>query len=62
VHYLVGERVGPVTPELFRYFVPELTRRDVYLCGSPRLAAGVRLALARAGLPEAQRHEERFEF
>jgi hypothetical protein len=55
-------RPWPFTPELFRYFVPELTHRDVYLCGPPGMAAGVRQALARAGLPEAQLHEERFEF
>jgi predicted ferric reductase len=61
LHYLVGDRIGPFTPELFRYFAPGLTDRDVYLCGSPRMATGVREALFRAGLPATQLHEERFE-
>lgn len=62
VHYLLGDRIGPFTPQLFRHFAPDLTDRDVYLCGSPRLAAGVRKALRDAGLPDAQLHEERFDF
>jgi ferredoxin-NADP reductase len=40
--------------------VPDLTERDVYLCGSPGLTTAVRAALGTAGLPPEQLHEERF--
>jgi ferredoxin-NADP reductase len=42
--------------------VPDLVRRDVYLCGPPGLSTAVREALRGAGLPDAQLHEERFAF
>ncbi len=42
--------------------MPDLPSRDVYLCGPPWLSAAVRSALATAGLPPEQRHEERFAF
>ena len=61
VHYLVGDGV-PMTTKAFRMMVPDLTRRDVYLCGPPGLSAAVRDALHGAGLPETQLHEERFAF
>jgi ferredoxin-NADP reductase len=61
LQYLVGDQVGPFTPELFRYFAPNLHERDVYLCGPPGMARAVRQTLLQAGLPEAQLHEERFD-
>jgi predicted ferric reductase len=61
VNYLVGDAL-PLTTKAFRAMVPDLTRRDVYLCGPPGLSAAVRDALRAAGLPEAQLHEERFAF
>jgi ferredoxin-NADP reductase len=61
VHYLLGNDVDLSAHALCR-LVPGLTSRDVYLCGSPGLAAAVRDSLRRAGLPEAQLHEERFAF
>jgi ferredoxin-NADP reductase len=54
--------VGPFTPELFTYFVPNLPVRDVFLCGPPAMAAAVRGALRAAGLADSQLHQERFEF
>jgi predicted ferric reductase len=62
VRYLVGDHVGPLSPELFLHFVPDIVHRDVYLCGPPGLAAAVRRSLRRLGLPVAQLHEERFDF
>ncbi|MGF7238695.1 MAG: ferredoxin reductase family protein, partial [Frankia sp.] len=62
VRYLLGEHVGPLSPELFRREVPDLLDRDVYLCGPPGMAAAVRRSLKDAGLPEGQLHEERFDF
>ena len=60
VRYLLGDDVGPLTPELLTRLVPGLPDRDVYLCGPPGLAAALRRALRGAGLPDAQLHEERF--
>ncbi len=62
VQYLVGDDVGPITPELFHRRVPGLLDSDVYLCASPSLSAAVRQALHQAGLPAHQLHEERFAF
>jgi len=61
VHYLLGDQVGPLSPELFHRLVPGLVQRDVYLCGPPGMATAVRRSLKHAGLPGAQLHEERFD-
>ena len=60
VRYLLGDDVGPLTPELLTTLVPGLPGRDVYLCGPPGFASAVRRALRGAGLPDEQLHEERF--
>ena len=60
--YLDGARVGPFTPALFHWLVPNLLHRDVYLCGPPGMADAVRDALHDARLPVDQLHEERFDF
>jgi ferredoxin-NADP reductase len=62
LRYVDGARVGPGTPNLFHWLVPNLLDRDVYLCGPPGMADAVRDALRGAGLPAEQRHEERFDF
>jgi predicted ferric reductase len=62
VQYLFSDRVGPLTADMFRYLVPNLLDRDVYLCGPPGLADTVRRSLKDAGLPNRQLHEERFTF
>ena len=61
VRYLVGQGL-PLDAKAFLTMVPDLLRRDVYLCGPPGLAAAVRQALRAAGLPSGQLHEERFAF
>ena len=60
VHYLVGD-VGPLSAGLLLGLVPDLRKRDVYLCASPGLAKAVRRSLRDAGLPNTQLHEERFD-
>jgi predicted ferric reductase len=62
VRYLIGDQVGPFTPDLLRHLAPNLAQRDVFLCGPPGLASVVRVALRAAGVPERQLHEERFDF
>lgn len=42
--------------------VPDVQRRDVYLCASPRLAEAARAGLREAGLPARRLHEEQFAF
>lgn len=42
--------------------VPDVARRDVYLCASPALSAAVRAALRQAGLSPRYLHEEAFAF
>jgi predicted ferric reductase len=61
VQYLVGSDIV-LSAQTFARLVPELTQRDVYLCGPPGLATAVREALRGAGLPDGQLHEERFAF
>ena len=61
VQYLLGD-VGPLSAQLFSRLVPDLRERDVFLCGPPGLARAVRDSLRVAGLPDAQLHEERFDF
>jgi ferredoxin-NADP reductase len=62
LHYLLGDQVGPFTPQLLRHLAPNLLDRDVYLCGPPSMATAVRRSLRQAGLPDYQLHEERFDF
>jgi ferredoxin-NADP reductase len=51
-----------MSPALFRYLVPDLAGRDVYVCGAPAFAAAVRRSVKEIGLPKYQLHEERFDF
>jgi predicted ferric reductase len=60
--YLLGGDRNLLSPQSLRRLVPDLTDRDIYLCGPPRMAQAVRESLAAIGLPPKQLHEERFEF
>jgi predicted ferric reductase len=60
VVYLLGEGADHLSSDNLRRLVPHLTERDVFMCGPPGMAAAVRGALAEAGLPPEQLHEERF--
>jgi ferredoxin-NADP reductase len=60
VAYLLGPDREPLSAAGLLRMVPDLTERDVYLCGSPGLTTAVRAALGTAGLPPEQVHEERF--
>lgn len=62
VCYLVGDDADCLTASALLRLVPDLAERDVYLCGSPRMADAVRTGLRDAGLPEDYLHEERFAF
>jgi predicted ferric reductase len=60
IHYLLGADPDCLSATALRSRVPNLTERDVYLCGPPGMANAVRSALQEAGLPPGSLHEERF--
>jgi predicted ferric reductase len=60
--YLLGSDPDCLSASGLLARVPDLPERDVYLCGSPRMASAVRTAVLRAGLPAERLHEERFAF
>ncbi|MFC3500630.1 ferric reductase-like transmembrane domain-containing protein [Micromonospora krabiensis] len=66
IWYVIGRRddAGPrqvMSPDGLRHLVPDLTRRDVYLCGPPGLVEESVRALRRAGVPRRQIHLATFE-
>ncbi|MFE9096264.1 ferric reductase-like transmembrane domain-containing protein [Streptomyces sp. NPDC007264] len=67
VHYVTGSRHDPgparlFTPEGLVELVPDVTLRDVYLCGPPGLIAAALSALKELRVPERQIHLDPFEF
>jgi ferredoxin-NADP reductase len=61
------ELVGPrdrvrLDAEALRRLVPDVARREAYLCGPDALAHRLAGELARAGLPERHVHFESFTF
>jgi ferredoxin-NADP reductase len=60
LYYLVGDDRRCLSVRALRQMVPNLTDRDVYVCGPPAMSDGVRSALRAAGLPTRLLHEERF--
>ncbi|KAA9158096.1 oxidoreductase [Amycolatopsis acidicola] len=56
-------RYGPMMgPQHLAALVPDVQRRDVYVCGPPGMTDAVRRTLDRLGVPENQCHTERFAF
>lgn len=64
VHYAVdGEQsASPLTARALRRLVPDLSERDVYLCGPPGMTEAAQRALRRAGVPRRRVHHESFTF
>ncbi|MER6154003.1 ferric reductase-like transmembrane domain-containing protein [Streptomyces sp. NPDC001868] len=62
--YLLAGRTGegntPFEPENLRALVPDLTERDVYVCGPPAMTSAVLGALRMLRVPQRQVHAERF--
>ncbi|MCI4061968.1 ferric reductase-like transmembrane domain-containing protein [Micromonospora sp. R77] len=66
VWYVIGSRNDPgprqvMSPEGLRRLVPDVTRRDVYLCGPAGLVDEAVRALRRTGVPRRQIHLATFE-
>jgi predicted ferric reductase len=66
VHVLTG-RTGegnppnnPFDAHSLRTLVPDITDRDVFLCGPPAMTTAVVRSLRELGVPRAQVHDERF--
>ena len=62
LHYLLGRDPDCLSAAALLQLVPDLSERDVYLCGPPPMADAVRTSLRAAGLPSERLHEERFGF
>ncbi len=65
LHYVVGDHATPqgaglLSPEHLHELVPDITERDVYVCGPPAMASAVTANVARAGVPRRHIHTERF--
>lgn len=58
MHYFVRE--GPLNAEFLRSQCPDLSGRDIYVCGPTPLIAGARRELRQAGAPVARIHMEDF--
>ncbi|MEV6847697.1 ferric reductase-like transmembrane domain-containing protein [Actinoplanes sp. NPDC051411] len=67
VRYIVGSRNDPgprrlFTPPGLLGLVPDVSRRDVYLCGPPGLVGAAVGTLRELDVPESQLHLDPFEF
>lgn len=63
LHLLTGRRgegTPPFEPGSLRALVPDITDRDVYVCGPPSMTAAVLGALRELAVPRRQVHAERF--
>ncbi|MCX5064239.1 oxidoreductase, partial [Streptomyces sp. NBC_00452] len=55
-----GEGAPPFEPDSLRALVPDITERDVYVCGPPTMTSAVLGSLRRLEVPHQQVHAERF--
>lgn len=64
LHLLAGRTADgdPLAAENIRRLVPDVTDRDVYVCGPPPLTAAVVRTMEDLGVPAEQIHDERFGF
>jgi len=66
VHVLTGRTSDgnppnqPFAPQNLRTLVPDVTDRDVFVCGPPAMTAAVVRSLRELNVPRAQIHDERF--
>jgi predicted ferric reductase len=55
-----GEGVRPFEPAGLRHYVPDITQRDVYVCGPAAMTATVLASLRALQVPARQVHAEKF--
>ena len=67
VHLMLGRRPkcctrhDPLSAWRLQRLVPDVARRDVYVCGPPGMVETARRALRTAGVPRRRIHTERFD-
>jgi ferredoxin-NADP reductase len=56
LHYVLGDRAadGALSPERLRELIPDLTERDVFVCGPASMTAAAQASLRAAGVPRRQ--------
>ena len=64
---VVGDHCGVdgawlLSGEHLRELIPDIDKRDVFVCGPPPMISHVRASLASLGIPARQIHVERFAF
>jgi predicted ferric reductase len=57
-----GGEANPFDPDRLRDFVPDITEREVFVIGSPRLIDAARSGLKAAGVPASRIHLENFAY
>lgn len=68
LHVVLGRstavgRYGPMMgPQHILAMVPDVRRRDVFVCGPPGMTDAIKGSLVRLGVPDTQLHSERFAF
>jgi predicted ferric reductase len=67
VYVIPGAEIGDdhtdlLSLEALRRFVPDVARRECFVCGPPGMIVAIRRRLRLLGVPAAQVHHERFEF
>ena len=65
IHYVVGDHLSAQGRDLLstahlRELVPDVSERDVFLCGPPAMVAAIEGNVRRAGVPRRCLHVERF--
>lgn len=63
LHLFAGRTQGgvrPFEPAHLQYLVPDITSRDVYVCGPPAMTDAVLKSLRQLGVPNTQVHAEKF--
>lgn len=67
LHYVIGHHRDPggerlMSPEHLRELVPDIARREAYVCGPPAMSEMVEASVHRAGVPRRYIHSEAFAF
>ncbi len=63
LHELIGTRNQvPMSERTLRRLVPDITKRDIYICGAPGFTTNVLRSIRALGIPEEHIHHEEFAF
>lgn len=67
IHYVLGDRRLPANRHLLstdhlRSLIPDIARREIFLCGPPSLMRAVRRSVQQAGVPTRHIHIDQFAY